>query len=727
MASQAEFERAAEEAGLYVWRVETLELVPVPESLYGSFYCGDAYLVLRTLARERHLRRHLHYWQGAECSQDEAGAAAILTVQLDDFLGGSAVQYREVQSHESATFAGYFKTGLKYLAGGVASGFRHVETAAADAPRLLQVKGRRVVRATEVPVGWESFNRGDTFILDLGQDVVQWSGSHSNPFERLKATMLSKGIRDNEHCGRGQLLICEEGEEDEKMLQVLGEKPELPPAHLDDAKMDAFNRKRAKLFKVSNADGDLDVTMVAEVSPFSQKALRSSDCFILDNGTNGDIYVWKGKGANTQERLAVLRTSEEFIKKMNYPTHTKVQVLPEYGETPLFKQFFQDWSDPDNTAGMGMSCVSNQIAPLEKVQFDVTSFYESEAMAARYGMLDAGDGDKQVWRVEGCDKVAVDSSAIGQFYGGDCYLILYQYQHNQRGGHIIYIWQGAESSQDERTASAILAVEMDDELGGGAVQVRVVQGKEPAHFISLFHGQPMVVYKGGTSRLEGQTQAADPRLFQVRANVAGDTRAVEVHPSTSRLNSNHVFLLEASSTCWIWKGVNSSSAEVRGAELLSGLLQTTPIMLEEGEEEEDFWTAMGGPGDYCQAPRPKNQTDAHPPRLFACSNRTGNFLMEEVPGELTQEDLAPDEVMVLDTWDQVFVWIGKDSRNQEKSEAVATASRYMESDPAQRDLGTPVVTVKQGLEPPTFSGWFPGWDHEYWTTDPLERVLEEIM
>lgn len=29
------------------------------------------------------------------------------------------------------------------------------------------------------------------------------------------------------------------------------------------------------------------------------------------------------------------------------------------------------------------------------------------------------------------------------------------------------------------------------------------------------------------------------------------------------------------------------------------------------------------------------------------------FQMEEVPGELTQDDLAPDDVMILDVWDQV--------------------------------------------------------------------------
>lgn len=88
--------------------------------------------------------------------------------------------------------------------------------------------------------------------------------------------------------------------------------------------------------------------------------------------------------------------------------------------------------------------------------------------------------------------------------------------------------QGAESGQDEVGASVILAVQLDDEVGGGAVQVRVVQGKEPAHLMSLFGDQLMVVYKGGTSRHGGQTEAAEIRLFQVRANPAGDCRAVEV-------------------------------------------------------------------------------------------------------------------------------------------------------------------------------------------------------
>lgn len=69
-------------------------------------------------------------------------------------------------------------------AGGVASGFRHVVPNEVTVQRLLQVKGRRNVRATEVPVSWESFNTGDCFILDLGS-VSTTSGAAVAEFRCL--------------------------------------------------------------------------------------------------------------------------------------------------------------------------------------------------------------------------------------------------------------------------------------------------------------------------------------------------------------------------------------------------------------------------------------------------------------------------------------------------------------------------------------------------------------
>lgn len=53
--------------------------------------------------------------------------------------------------------------------------------------------------------------------------------------------------------------------------------------------------------------------------------------------------------------------------------------------------------------------------------------------------------------------------------------------------------QGLESTQDERACSALWAIKLDDEVGGRAIQVRVVQGLEPQHFLKIFKGK-MVIF-----------------------------------------------------------------------------------------------------------------------------------------------------------------------------------------------------------------------------------------
>ncbi|KAM5145729.1 gelsolin isoform 3-T6 [Mantella aurantiaca] len=724
-----EFERAGKGPGLQVWRIEKFDLVAVPQNQYGSFFTGDAYIVLNTIKqRSGNLQYDLHYWLGDECTQDESGSAAIFTVQMDDHLGGKPIQNREVQGYESHTFLGYFKSGIKYKAGGVASGFTHVVPNDVDIKRLLQVKGRRLARATEVPVSWASFNQGDCFILDLGNEIYQWCGSKSNRFEKLKATTVAKDIRDNERHGRSKVYVVEEGMEREKMIEVLGDKPDLPEGPSDDVKADATNRKLAKLYRVtvSNSSGAMSVSLVADENPFTQAALNSDDCFILDHGSDGKIFVWKGKSANLEEKKMALKTATEFISKMGYPKQTQVQVLPESGETPLFKQFFKNWRDKDTTEGMGIAYIPNHIAKIENVPFDVSSLHDSPAMAAQHGMVDDGSGAKQIWRIEASEKVPVSPSHYGQFYGGDSYIVLYSYSHGGKKGQIIYTWQGLDSSKDEITASAFLSAQLDDELGGGPVQVRVVQGKEPPHLLSLFGGKPMIVYKGGTSREGGQTPDAGIRLFQLRASSSGFCRAVEVDVAASNLNSNDAFVLKTPSAAFLWVGQGASDPEKRGAQELLNVLGVSGSQIAEGSEPDDFWEALGGKAQYRTSSRLKDRLNAHPPRLFACSNKTGRFIIEEVPGELTQDDLATDDVMLLDVWDQVFVWIGNEAQEEEKKEAVASASKYIETDPANRDKRTPIAVIKQGFEPPTFTGWFLGWDNDYWAVDPLEKALAEL-
>ncbi|XP_025901661.1 macrophage-capping protein isoform X2 [Nothoprocta perdicaria] len=326
--SGSPFGPEATQPGLHVWRVEKLRPVAVPEAAAGVFCSGDAYLVLHNGPEER---AHLHLWMGRDSSQDEQGACALLSTQLNALLGERPVQHREVQGNESDTFMEYFPRGVQYQEGGVASAFRPARPAPASGARrrLYQVKGRRTVRASERDLSWASFNTGDCFILDLGQSILVWCGAKANALERNKAQDLATAIRDGERGGKAR---------------VLGPKPALQEGSPEeDVAADQRNAEAAVLYKVSDATGRMDLSQVAASSPFSQSLLCPDDCFVLDNGACGKIYVWKGRKANAQERQAALEVAEKVIARMGYSPATQVEILPQGRESPLFKQFFSSW------------------------------------------------------------------------------------------------------------------------------------------------------------------------------------------------------------------------------------------------------------------------------------------------------------------------------------------------------------------------------------------------
>ena len=92
----------------------------------------------------------------------------MLTVELDDQLGGVLVQYREVQGNKSAMFLSYFSKGLRYLPGAVKSGFKHVDPDQVE-KRMFIVKGKHAVKVEQVKVSMTSMNKSDCFILDCGK------------------------------------------------------------------------------------------------------------------------------------------------------------------------------------------------------------------------------------------------------------------------------------------------------------------------------------------------------------------------------------------------------------------------------------------------------------------------------------------------------------------------------------------------------------------------------
>jgi len=90
-------------------------------------------------------------------------------------------------------FDKYFGDHLFYLEGGIASGFHHVEAEKYE-PRLLHLKGRRKVKAWQVPIACSELNSGDIFIYDGGEKIIQWNGTKSNQMEKFKAAKFVQNL-----------------------------------------------------------------------------------------------------------------------------------------------------------------------------------------------------------------------------------------------------------------------------------------------------------------------------------------------------------------------------------------------------------------------------------------------------------------------------------------------------------------------------------------------------
>ncbi len=69
--------------------------------------------------------------------------------------------------------------------------------------------------------------------------------------------------------------------------------------------------------------------------------------------------------------------------------------------------------------------------------------------------------------------VPVDSYHEGTFYSEHCYLVLYKYETAGRKEQaIVYFWEGSDSTEEDKTAAALLAAKIDQkEANGKAIQV----------------------------------------------------------------------------------------------------------------------------------------------------------------------------------------------------------------------------------------------------------------
>ncbi|KAI2581710.1 FLII actin remodeling protein, partial [Homo sapiens] len=77
-------------------------------------------------------------------------------------------------------------------------------------------------------------------------------------------------------------------------------------------------------------------------------------------------------------------------------------------------------------------------------------------------------------------------------------------------------------------------------------------------------------------------------------------------------------------------------------------------VINEGEEPENFfWVGIGAQKPYDDDAEYMKHT-----RLFRCSNEKGYFAVTEKCSDFCQDDLADDDIMLLDNGQEVYMWVG---------------------------------------------------------------------
>jgi hypothetical protein len=318
-----------------------------------------------------------------------------------------------------------------------------------------------------------------------------------------------------------------------------------------------------------------------------------------------------------------------------------------------------------------------------------------------------------IWRIEEFAVVPWPKKKYGQFHKGDSYILLSVKKRARSSSLIrdIHFWLGLDSSDDEKGTAALKTVELDDFFGGVPTQHREVMGSESQEFLRLF--------PKGVQYLDGGVDSgfdpADPtayrkKLYLVRKTRAEGLRILEMPVAASSLNQNDCFVLDAGNAIRSWCGNDASPWEKfkagRFAEDVEdqngGFAKHQPDT--QGAPSDKFWEMLGDKGEIAAdfsddmlTDNPMGEGTLYALMFFDKEKGTGELKLEKIAdGDLRKDQLRTDDVMMVDTGKELFLWIGKAAHKKEKRNAMDTAQLYIKTN--NMPSSTPIHMFKEGVE-----------------------------
>ncbi|CAC5396432.1 GSN [Mytilus coruscus] len=255
-------------------------------------------------------------------------------------------------------------------------------------------------------------------------------------------------------------------------------------------------------------------------------------------------------------------------------------------------------------------------------------------------------------------------------------IVTYEKEENEHLLYDVHFWIGKYSTSDEYGTAAYKTVELDTYLDDIPIQYREVQGHESKLFRSYF--DTITYLHGGAESGFNHVKEDEykPRLFHFHGDKYG-VAVKEVSRKRSNIDSTDVFILDMGAKIFLWYGKGCNKDEkIKGLQYVNSLKDERSGKRTETEILEELTTRnthkFYKASDFVSAKTEKE--------LYRLSDASGQMTMSlEKTGHVQQNDLKSDDVFILDTQEELFVWIGNSTTYAERKNAITYAHNYLKN------------------------------------------------
>uniref|UniRef100_A0AAX7UPE1 Protein flightless-1 homolog n=1 Tax=Astatotilapia calliptera TaxID=8154 RepID=A0AAX7UPE1_ASTCA len=755
--------------GVTVWQIENFIPLQVDEALHGKFYEADCYIILKTYLDDNGaLNWQIFYWIGQEATLDKKAGSAIHAVNLRNFLGAECRTIREEMGDESDEFTAVcrnIKTTTR------SEHFNRLECFHVFI-RLYRVYGKKNIKLESVPVKASSLDPRFVFLLDSGLEIFIWRGANATLSATTKARLFAEKINKNERKGKSEIITLMHNQEPPGFWETLGGQPEEIKKHVPDdftpirpklykvglglgyLELPQINYK----LSVEHKDHKVKLDVLPELR-LLQSLLDTKCVYILDCWS--DVFIWIGRKSPRLVRAAALKLGQELCSMLHRPKHACVTRNLEGTECQVFKSKFKNWDDvlkvdytraaetvqqKDNLQGK----VKKDAEQKDQMKADLTALFlprqppmpltEAEQLMEEWNEdLDGMEG----FVLEGKKFARLPEEEFGHFYTQDCYVFLCRYwvpveyedeekekKEGEQGAGgdgeeedkqpeedfqcVVYFWQGRQASNMGWLTFTFSLQKKFESLFPGKLQVvRMTQQQENLKFLSHFK-RKFIIHKG---KRKQNTDSAQPSLYHIRTNGSAlCTRTIQIGTDSGNLNSEFCYILKVpfestdnQGIVYTWVGRAADPDEGKLAEdIMNSMFDDTysKQVINEGEEPENFfWVGIGS-----QKPYDEDAEYMKHARLFRCSNEKGYFSVSEKCSDFCQDDLADDDIMLLDNGKEVYMWVGTQTSQVEIKLSLKACQVYIQHMRAKEtEQPRKLRLVRKGNEPHCFTRCFHAW------------------